>query len=111
MKRKVTAVIMVMLLSMGIMTLAGCGINDGVDDLSQTPNNADDNLNNDDRYDTDMYDGKNDGLKDNNDKNDNSLADDIRDGADDIRDGLDNALGGNDNAGKDNKDNKSDKTN
>lgn len=80
MKRKVTAVIMIMLLTFGIMTLTGCGRNDGVNDLSQTPNNADDNLTNDNNH--------NDGMdNDRLDDNRGNLADDIRDGADDIRDG------------------------
>ena len=44
MKRKATAVMLILLLVFSMMTLTGCGRNDGTDDLSQTPNNADDNL-------------------------------------------------------------------
>ena len=98
MKRKGTVVIMIMLLVFGSIAFTGCGRNDGTDDLSQTPNNAEDNLN--------------DGL--NHDKTDDSigedirddaddLGDDIRDGADDLKNGAERALDGRDNTnGKNN---------
>ena len=107
MKRKVTAVIMIMLLTFGIMTLTGCGRNDGTDDLSQTPNNADDNLTNDNMHDDGIMDnGPQDGLDDDrlddNRNDDNDLADDIRDGADDVTDDVRDALDGKDETGKNN---------
>ena len=101
MKRKVTAVIMIMLLTFGIMTLTGCGRNDGTDDLSQTPNNADDNLTNDNMHDDGITDdGLDDDRLDDNRNDDNDLADDIRDGADDVTDDVRDALDGNDENGK-----------
>lgn len=60
MKRKVTAVIMIMLLVFTMATLTGCGRNDGIDDLSQTPNNADDNLTNDNNHNSGMGNGTQD---------------------------------------------------
>lgn len=86
MKRKVTAVIMIMLLALGMMTFTGCGRNDGTDDLSQTPNNADDNLTNDNRHDTGMDDGLMEDIRDGADE----IGDGIREGADDLMDGKDN---------------------
>ena len=97
MKRKTTAVIMIMLLVFGMMTMTGCGRNDGVNDLSQTPNNAEDNLNNDNGM-NNRDEGLAEDLRDGAD----DLGDDIRDGADDIRDDLDDALDGEDNRTGDN---------
>ena len=98
MKRKVTAVIMIMLLTFGIMTLTGCGRNDGTDDLSQTPNNADDNLTNDNNHNDGMID---DGLdNDRLDDEGGSLGEDIRDGAEDVTDDVRDALDGKDENGK-----------
>ena len=109
MKRKVTAVIMIMLLTFGFMTLTGCGRNDGTDDLSQTPNNADDNLTNDNNHnDGTLNDGMDDDRLDDN-RSDNErrdLADDIRDGAEDVTDDVRDALDGQDESGKKNDSNK-----
>ena len=89
---------MIMLLTFGIMTLTGCGRNDGTDDLSQTPNNADDNLTNDNNHDDGIMDnGPDDGLDDDRlDDDRTDLADDIRDGAEDVTDDVRDALDGRD---------------
>lgn len=110
MKRKVTAVIMIMLLTFGIMTLTGCGRNDGTDDLSQTPNNADDNLTNDNNHNDGMIDDGLDNDRLDDDRSDNgplgdeggSLGEDIRDGAEDVTDDVRDALDGKDENGKKN---------
>ena len=114
MKRKLTAVIMIMLLTFGFMTLTGCGRNDGTDDLSQTPNNADDNLTNDNNHnDGTLNDGMDDDRLDDNRSDNGSLgdergdlADDIRDGAEDVTDDVRDALDGQDESGKKNDSNK-----
>lgn len=96
MRRKFTAVIMVMLLVLASMAMTGCGRNNADDDMSQIPN-ADENLTNDGAN-NGITDDPNTNFSDDLDSDRNDLADDLKDGADDlgddIRDGVDDVKDG-----------------